>query len=204
MILSPSYQLPYVDPLGYEIVAAQDLEVLAERADSVLSGFDVRSRALLRRPSVFSQLSANTPDAGANADTTLFWDNTPQYRSGEGLWMDGQRFVINETVLNPDGIVLCGWTGGQVVTGTVNGASRRDFWLKVWDGGTAYSPILKARYGVRQNDTGTVFETGGIWMVLRLRPGYYVTYGYEHGNASGPVHVAAGAMGWMTYLMAAS
>lgn len=205
MLLSSTYRIPYVDPAGYDIVSPSDLEVLAERVDSVLTGFDVRTTALFKRP---YQVWGRTGTGGSGGPDSYYFlgnDKLLQDNTNGGISQSsGDKFTINPAVLNPDCYVLCGMytplypTSGN---GNVGYYLRQSF--RIRDVGHAYATKDVALYWDTRYWTGTGVEDCNTMMLLRLRPGQEINYLWSHGLPGG-AYVASYARSWITYLMAAT
>lgn len=201
MILSPSFQLPYADPAGYDIVSAQGLQVLAERAESVFAGFDARTALVRARPHVVWGLGSSSPAVSSGFENSIVWDSLIKDASGGGIIGNGD-FHIDPAKLNPDCYVLAGWAGTLVPSGTANVGTARDWRIRVLDNSGATQVTVSA-WSQRNYETGTGAEDNSIWMPLRLRPRQSVDFAYYHTNSSSAVAASAVSRCWVMYLGAA-
>lgn len=209
MLLTSGFRLPYADPDGYEIVAPQHLQLLAERVDSILGGFDTRSSTLLKRPTLARTMSA--AQASVFGSDWIYFDTVAFDTSAGGLQLSPgtSNWRVNPAgPLSADCYVMFGFTGDLTPEGVVKANTFRDWEVRVIDysPGTPAGGLQVLRNHARNYETGTGAENATVCSVVRLKPNWELQAGIRHGNNAGGqgsnMRYGPNGVAWMTYLMA--
>lgn len=204
MQLTNAYQLPYLDPNGYDMLAASDLEVLARRVDTIVSGFDARTAGLLTKPTLIKEANSNSVAQPAWVNVDPVFDLTRFDNSGGGLTLQGGNdFAVNPAKLNPNCYVLMHFTGGVYASGSVSATA----WYR------GILAVLDSSRGIGYEEIANYYQTAywttdtpghlNIMALIRLRPSQIVRTRLYHNNTSNAYCGWGSTTASMTYLMEA-